>query len=77
MKSASISSVSLPVQVDPQGSEYVMHPTRGKLTKPEGADRHRIEFRPLQEEGNPPSAGPKEDGLSSTHQPEPDCQGKR
>ena len=71
-----ISSVVLPVQVDPDGTEYVMHPCRGKITKPEGGNRHRIEFRPLQDASSPLTADPKAHGLSSTHQSAPDCQDK-
>ena len=71
-----ISSVVLPVQNDPDGTEYVMHPCRGKITKPEGGNRHRLEFRPLQDASSPLTADPKAHGLSSTHQSERDCQDK-
>jgi hypothetical protein len=55
-----ISSVTLPVQVDGDGNEYVMHPTRGKVTKKEDGRPHKIEFRPLPSEGNPPLSGQAE-----------------
>ena len=67
---SSISSIDLPVQFETDGTEYVMHPTRGKLTKPKAENPHRLEFRPLQSECSPPTADPAAHGLSSTLQSE-------